>query len=183
MKHPRYVALGACLFASLLLSSSARAQSTDAIAAARSQYILRNADEAQPAQFSRPGPMATPPYQGRPWRGYETPWSDHGHLLIGAAIGFGLGAAAGAKFNMSPYPGATARAVFLCGGVGTLLGAAIGANHGGGPYAFAHHRRIHQPSQDRPSQTEDSSSDLSAAAGQGSSSPGFLDSKRASRDQ
>jgi hypothetical protein len=164
MKHPRYFAFVACWFASLLLAPGIRAQTTKAIAAARSQYILQEADgAAQLAQYSRPRPMAPPPYQARLWRGYETPWSDHGHLLIGAAIGFGLGAAAGAKFNTSTYPGATARAAFLCGGVGALLGAAIGANHGGRPYAFVHRRRTHRPSQNRPSQTEDSSGDLSAA--------------------
>ena len=176
MKRPRYVAFVACWFTSLLLASNARAQraqTIEGVAAARSQYTLRDAEDAtQLAQFSRPRPMAPPPYRGRPQRSYQTPWSDHRHLLIGATIGFGLGAAAGAKFNTSTYPGATARAVFLCGGVGALLGAAIGANHGGRPYAFAHHRRTHGPLQNRPSPSEDSSGDLSAAANPASPSLG-----------
>jgi hypothetical protein len=182
MKYPSYVALAACWFASLMLAASARAQTTEAIAAARSQYTLRDADEtAQIAQFSRPRPIAPPPYRARSWRGYETPWSDRGHALIGVAIGFGLGAAAGAKFNTSSYPGATARAVFLCGGFGALIGAAIGANHGRGPYAFAHSRRSHRP-QNRPLPTEEPAGDLSAVADSHSALPGSSISQNASRD-
>lgn len=173
MNPSRHVALTACFSALLMSAFTARAQTTETITAARSQYTNRDAGEAaQLAQFSRPRPIAPPPYRGRPMRSYQTPWSDHGHALLGAAIGFGLGGALGAKYNTSTYPGATARAVFLCGGVAALLGAAIGANHGRGPYAFAHHKRTHQPAR-----IDDSSGDLNAAADSGSPPPGPATSK------
>jgi hypothetical protein len=76
---------------------------------------------------------------------YETHWMDRGngrHALIGALIGFGVGAAIAAKANKTPNPGG---AIVLVGGVGALIGAAVGANHGG-PGRFARHRRMGSPS-------------------------------------
>lgn len=49
------------------------------------------------------------------------------HALIGAIIGFGLGAAMGAKGNQDPH--ARVVAPVLSGGAGALIGAALGASH------------------------------------------------------
>lgn len=142
--------------------------SSDAISAARSSYtpdvkgegLSRYAGDGMTAQLSRDRPTRpVPPHHGYPRGSYRTPWMDHGdagHAAIGAAIGFGLGAALAAKANTSPYPGATARAIFLVGGLGALMGGVIGGSHGG-PFAFAHHRRTYPPAR-----REDEESDLSA---------------------
>jgi hypothetical protein len=184
MKRTKHIPFLSFLLAMLMLVSSALAQTTaettevdkysprsDEIFAARTAYtqnvkaeaISRDADDGLTlAQLSREGfsrdrpTRSSAPHHGYPQRGYQTPWRDHGHALIGAAIGFGLGAAIGAKANTSPYPGSTARAVVLIGSFGALIGGAIGAAHGGS-YLFAHRRRTHPPSR-----AEDSESDLSA---------------------
>lgn len=179
MKYTKHNPLLPILLASLMVASSALAQTTsspttedrqieteeyssasDAISAARNQYAQnakaesdsRRADDGMSvAQFSpRNGPMRPfPPNHGYPRGSYQSPWMDHGngrHVLIGAVIGFGLGAALGAKANKDPHPGTTTGAVVLVGGVGALIGAAIGGAHGG-PYPFAHHKRIRPPFQ------------------------------------
>jgi hypothetical protein len=57
-------------------------------------------------------------------------WRQRGngrHALIGAVIGFGIGAALGAKGNKDPHARVTAPVLF--GSVGALIGAAVGAGH------------------------------------------------------
>lgn len=49
------------------------------------------------------------------------------HVLIGGIIGFGLGAAIGAKGSNDPHPWVGAKAALLVGTFGGLIGAAIGA--------------------------------------------------------
>jgi hypothetical protein len=129
---------------------------SDAISAARSQYAQNTKVESVSshaedgvtiAQFSpRNGPMHPfPPNHAYPRESYQSSWVDHSngrHVLIGAVIGFGLGATLGAKANKNPNPGTTSGAVVLVGGFGALIGAAIGGAHGG-PSPFAHHKRIH----------------------------------------
>ena len=51
------------------------------------------------------------------------------HVLIGALIGFGIGAALGAKGNQDQSTRARITAPLLFGGVGALIGAALGASH------------------------------------------------------
>jgi hypothetical protein len=68
--------------------------------------------------------------QGYYDRGYGGMWRQGGngrHVLIGALIGFGLGAAIGAKGNQDPHSRVLAPVLF--GGAGALIGAAIGASH------------------------------------------------------
>ncbi len=171
MRRAKHIPFLPFLLASLLVASGALAQAAQerqtetereparniAISAARSPYIQNaEADSIFPdadsgstlAQLSRSRPSRPfPSRRGYPRGGYQSPWMDHGnagHAVIGAVIGFGLGAAVGAKANTSPYPGTTARAVVLFGSFGALIGAAVGAAHGG-PYPFAHHRRSHPP--------------------------------------
>ncbi len=183
MKRTRHAFFLFFLLASLLLASTALAQTTevrqaetekeplriDAIAMARSSYT-RNAkaegasddagDARLLAQRFQPRPMPPfPPQRGYPQGNYRTPWMDHGnagHTLIGAAIGFGLGAALGATANTDRHSGASAGAAVLCGGLGALIGGVIGGSHGG-LYALAHHRRIR-----RPAGREGEESDLNA---------------------
>src|ERR1700689_3993432 len=81
------------------------ARSIDTVAAARSKYtqtsdISLDAENTTLAQLRGGVPRRPFPAQ-RPYpRGtYQTPWRDHGnagHILVGAAIGFGIGAALGA---------------------------------------------------------------------------------------
>jgi hypothetical protein len=125
MKHTERTPLLILLLALLIPVSSALAQITDdqnvaeksspgndPISAARSSYTSNAKLEGTPrgaddpldlnlAQLPR-NPPAPPP---RPPRGYapesyQTHWMDHGsprHALIGALIGFGVGAALAAK--------------------------------------------------------------------------------------
>lgn len=51
------------------------------------------------------------------------------HALIGAIVGFGIGAAIGAKGNQDQHDRARVGAPLLGGGIGALIGAAIGAGH------------------------------------------------------
>jgi hypothetical protein len=100
------------------------------------------------AQFPRRGPGPSfPPHSGySPRENYQTPWLNHGdagHTVIGAAIGFGIGAALGgigSARNHTPI----GDGVLLGGSLCALIGGAIGASHGS-PYYFAHHHRIHPP--------------------------------------
>ncbi|MGA9475218.1 MAG: hypothetical protein WBV36_22325 [Terriglobales bacterium] len=97
------------------------------------------------AQLSRRRLPPGPP-RGYAPDSYETHWMDRSngrHALIGALIGFGVGAAIAAKANKTANPGG---AIVLVGGAGALIGAAVGANHGG-PGRFARHRRTGSPSE------------------------------------
>jgi len=91
-----------------------------------SSPVGTGADEATLAQASRqPGPRR--PYMVRPrYSGFATEPSGR-HVLIGALIGSGLGAAVGAKGNRDQHPGVETKAIVLGASIGGLLGAAIGA--------------------------------------------------------
>jgi hypothetical protein len=99
------------------------------------------------AQLARRRPGAQYPSRGGyPGRGYPSAWNSAGnarHTLIGLAIGFGLGAALGAKGNKDQHPGAEVRAAVLFGAFGGLIGAAIG--HGAPPF-YARNGRHHRES-------------------------------------
>jgi hypothetical protein len=158
MTHARHVHL---LLAPVLLASVALAQSADgqaatgaageeSIAAARSQYtqtadIPPDANDGTTlAQLPRRGPgMPFPPQHGYPGRPYQTPWMDHGdagHTLIGAAIGFGAGAAIGACGSDSS--GTTRGGRVIIGGViFAVIGGFIGGSH-----PWQHARRVYRPS-------------------------------------
>jgi hypothetical protein len=149
------------LLATFLLVSGAVAQTggpeTDEpsgpseIAAARSKYLEKAADAAATkdgqaeAQLPRRGPRMPIPPQRRYYGGaYSTPWmanGDAGHALIGAGIGFAIGAtigAAGAVHNGTSVGNGVALGGSLC----ALFGLAIGATHGlGHPYMYR--RRIY----------------------------------------
>jgi len=119
----------------------------NAVAAARCQYTPNEPtcrsenDSGQATDNNRtlaqlPGRMPGPtPYPHRPpaaygRRGYPGmggPAVSGRHMLIGALVGFGLGAAAGAKANTDPHPGVETKAVVLVGSVGGVLGALVGA--------------------------------------------------------
>ena len=117
------------------------------IASARGPYVERPAsDENDPltlAQFSRRRPGRPLPrrgaYPGPSSSGRWTPEGNGHHAAIGALIGFGVGAAAGAKGNTDASNRVTA--ILLVGSVGALLGAMIGD---GIPSFHARHR--HAPS-------------------------------------
>ena len=134
------------LASSFLLSLVAAAQQTSgaaptAVALARCAYAsdstcpmvnFPSAEDTQthtPRQFPRPslGPaMAPPPI---PRGSCVTAHHSNGRrALIGAIIGFGLGAAFGAKVNTDQTPGTETKAVLLFGTLGGLLGAGIGAS-------------------------------------------------------
>ena len=144
--------------ATLLVVSSAVAQTAGArssddlsgsgeIAAARTKYLEKAVDEAASddsqteAQLQRRGPGRPVPRRGYYRGGYPTPWmanGDPGHALIGAGIGFAIGAtigAVGAVHNGTPIGGG----VFIGGSLFALLGAAVGASHGAG-HPFMHRR-------------------------------------------
>jgi len=120
----------------------------EAVAAARCQYIpadpaCAGASEPGPAQHSdtvaqasfprrMPGPAPYPrrppmAYGSRGYPGMGGPTVSGRHMLIGALVGFGLGAAAGAKANTDTHPGVETKAVVLVGSLGGVLGALIGA--------------------------------------------------------
>src|ERR1700683_1514516 len=120
MKKTKHIPFFSLLLASLVPRSSTMAQtaedqrtetvdkydtrSIDAISAARSRYIQTadiSPDASNPTLAQLRGGPGRPFPSQRPYpRGtYQTPWRDHanaGHILIGAAIGFGIGAALGA---------------------------------------------------------------------------------------
>jgi hypothetical protein len=170
MKNPKYIPFLALLLAALTLASSTIAQSTedhrtesetktrniDSIAEARIKYtqssdINPDASNATQAQL-RGGPVHPFPSQ-RPYpRGtYQTPWTDHGnagHVLIGAAIGFGIGAALGASNSSrdgTPVAGGIIIGGALFGFLGGCVGKAVGdlqSLH----FASARHRGTYRPS-------------------------------------
>jgi hypothetical protein len=121
------------------------------IAAARSKYLAKTADAAAltgrqtEAQLSQRGPrMPIPPHRRYNGGAYPTHWmanSDPGHALIGAGIGFAIGAtigAVGAVNNRRPVAGN----VLLGGSLFALFGWAIGASHGPG-HPFMRRRRTY----------------------------------------
>lgn len=150
MKHLRKVPI---LLTSILLASSVLAQTNNSldaytlpernsIAAARSRYaqtenissaknsgfaVDSGSDGTTLAQLSRgrPGPPSRQS-MGYPRGGNSAMWSEPGsgrHALIGAVIGFGLGAAIGAK-----GAGGSARLSVGFGIIGGAMGAAFGAS-------------------------------------------------------
>jgi hypothetical protein len=159
------------LAASLLLSGAAFAQMQTGPTAARMASVAvavddsaKTADLAEAvdnptpnaddtpyqetlAQLARRRPGAPHPTRGGyGGRGYPAAWSSPGnarHTLIGLAIGFGLGAALGAKGNQDSHPGAEVRAAVLFGAFGGLIGAAIGH---GAPSFYARNGRHHRES-------------------------------------
>ena len=174
MKNTKYIPFLPFLQAALTLTSIAMAQTTEAqrtdsetetekdarnintVAAARSQYtqiadISPDASNPTLAQL-RGGPVHPFPSQ-RPYpRGtYQTPWTDHGnagHVLIGAAIGFGIGAALGAS-NSSRDGTPVASGIVIGGGLFALLGGCVGKAVGDLQslhFASARHRGTYRPS-------------------------------------
>jgi hypothetical protein len=150
----------------ILLASVARAQNGDSrvassaprdesIAAARSRYTLptdisTDANDKTLAQLLRGVPRRPFP-RGYPRATYQTPWTDHGNagpILIGAAIGFGVGAALGANHsarNGTPVGGGILIGGGLLGFIGGCVGEAVGT-FPGVHYRSAHRRRAYRPS-------------------------------------
>jgi hypothetical protein len=177
MKNTRYTGFLPFLLASLTLASSTMAQtiepqrtntgaevetekdtrSVDSVAAARSKYTRTSdtsPDASNPtlAQLRGGGPGRPFPSQRAYPRGtYQTPWADHGHaghILIGAAIGFGVGAALGANSsarNGTPVSGGIVIGGGLFGFLGGCVGKAVGDLQGL-HFASARHRRTSRPS-------------------------------------
>jgi hypothetical protein len=164
MRHTKCISL---LLASILMASVTFAQTkngqgtnpapADAISAARNRYIQTadispHADHTTVAQFHQGTPP--PPFLAQrryPHGDYQTPWTDHGsagHVLIGAAIGFGVGAALGARQsaqNGTPVSGGIVLGGALFGFLGGCVGKAVGdlqSLH----YWSPHGGRIYRPS-------------------------------------
>jgi hypothetical protein len=101
----------------------------------RQEDIPRCSDNSQtPSEFARSKPVATlPPHIRYPRVGsHSGTWRQTGnrrHALIGALIGFGIGAAIGAKGNQDQHTQARIVAPILFGGAGALIGAAVGGSH------------------------------------------------------
>jgi hypothetical protein len=124
------------------------------IAAARSTYLRAegtpgkpSSDEDELAQFRRPARRPAPGRSQYPRRAqYPTMWreGDGRRTAIGALIGFGLGAAMGAKVNSDNHQGAGVRAALVFGTFGGLFGAAIG--HGIQPLPRTRRYRSNWPS-------------------------------------
>jgi hypothetical protein len=149
----------ASLLTPLLLVSSVLAQAGDQevadqvanqaeITAARSRYLQTEdlsggpSDRQAYPQSRRPSPQSSlPPRTGYPPRGYPARWSGGSpkHAAIGALIGFGLGAALGAKFNTDHHDGAGVKAALLFGTFGALIGATVGNSFGP-----MHHRAVYR---------------------------------------
>ncbi len=155
----------AALLASLLIVSSAAAQNADGpttnelpvrdeIVAERSPYTQMpdispaGNDGKSLAQLPRGRPrMPTPPRHGYYRGSYQNPWMGSGdvaHPLIGAAIGFGFGAAIGALSSIHNQTPVGSR-VILGGSLFALIGGAIGAAHVGS-HPFMQRRRFYPPS-------------------------------------
>ena len=117
---------------------------SESILAARSQYSRSDTDPGQQKDANAPKvPLAQVP-RGRTFRppmrpprmmgyseGYPSMYTGDGsgrHKIIGALIGFGLGAALGARANTDRHPGADVKAAFAVGGIGALIGVAIGSS-------------------------------------------------------
>ena len=112
-------------------------QTAENILVARGAYIqhediARSGDGQTVSELAqrRPIPVVPPQMRYSRRRGYEGTWRQRGngrHALIGALIGFGIGAALGAKGNQDPHARVVAPVLF--GGAGGLIGAAVGASH------------------------------------------------------
>jgi hypothetical protein len=171
MKNTRHIAFLPFLLASLTLASSTMAQTTedqrtetenatrsvDSIAAARSQYTQTvsaspSADDTTLARLHQGGQRPIPAQRGYPRPTYQTPWMGHdhgnaGHILVGAAIGFGIGAALGASNsarNGTPVSGG----IIIGGGLFGFLGGCVGKAVGdlqGIHFASTHRKRTYRP--------------------------------------
>jgi hypothetical protein len=165
MRHIKHIHI---LLASLLMASVTFAQTRDgqapdnapaenAVSAARSRYIQTadtapDVDNTTLAQLHRGGPARPfPPQRGYPRGTYQTPWMHHsgaGPILIGAAIGFGAGAALGASrsaHNGTPVGGG----IIVGGGLFGLLGGCVGKAVG--DFHALHYSYVHRRGTDRPS--------------------------------
>jgi hypothetical protein len=166
MKHKKNIPL---LLASVLVASVTFAQTQardeqaadtasaeNAISAGRSQYTQTvgtspGADDTTLAQLHRGGPrLPFPAQRVYPRPTYQRPWMDHGnagHILVGAAIGFGIGAALGA--NQSAHNGApVSGGIIIGGGLFGFLGGCVGKAVGdlqGIRFASTHRRRTYRP--------------------------------------
>jgi hypothetical protein len=108
----------------ILLARSTYAQPED---------VATGSDGQRPPEFAhgrrRPSfpPAVRYPYPGGAYGGMWRQPANKRHALIGALIGFGVGAAIGAKGNKDPHARVSAPVLF--GSFGALIGAAIGASH------------------------------------------------------
>ena len=99
------------------------------------------------AQFSRRGGRPMPRRPMSYGRGYPSSYAGNGRrAAIGALIGFGIGAALGAKANQDPHPGVALKASLLVGFIASGLGATIGA---GAPSFRTRNLRPRLPGHDR----------------------------------
>ena len=159
MKIANYLVMFLLFVALPVYSQTAIQANSDSasVIAARSQYARADAAPSQDAGAGN-SPLAQAPRSGHfhllmraagmaeypgtyPYAGE----SSGRHVLIGALIGFGLGAAIGAKGNTDQHPGAGVKCAFLVGGVGALIGAAIGS---GVPSFPSRYRRGRWPDND-----------------------------------
>jgi hypothetical protein len=102
------------------------------------------AGPATVAQLPRHGSrMPIPPRRGYNGGAYPPPWMGHGgpgHVLIGAAIGFSIGATAGglgSAHNGTSVGGGAIIGATIFGFIGAAIGAACDGSH-----LFMHHRRF-----------------------------------------
>lgn len=165
MWHKESVVYLIVLFTAVGASAQVESQSdmgdaSPQVVVARCAYTP--ADEAcasiERASFDTPAPEIAAQFPRRPPRprprrpvgrtvGYGPgPWMQPNgrHAAIGALIGFGLGAAIGAKANQDRHPGAGVAAAFIVGSVGAGLGAVVGC---GVPsfHAWSHRRHVPWP--------------------------------------
>lgn len=152
------------LLFSFLIVLSAAAQNSDGpttnerplpdqIAAARRQYTETTDVSSDPndgkALAQLPGRPPLMPRHGYYQSRYQNSWAGPGdvvHPLIGAAIGFGFGAAIGALGAIHGHT-PVGSGVFIGGSLFGFIGGAIGASHGGLPSSM-HRRRIYSPWRD-----------------------------------
>jgi hypothetical protein len=95
----------------------------------RDDLADRSGDHQALSEFVQRRPLISPNVRYSCPR-YAAMWRQRGngrHALIGALVGFGVGAAIGAKANKDPH--ARVSAPILFGGFGALIGAGIGASH------------------------------------------------------
>ena len=90
-------------------------------------------DGQTPSELAHRRPVTPVPPQIRYPRpgassGMWPPPRNRRHALIGAVIGFGIGAALGAKANKDQHTRARVVAPILFGGVGAMIGAAVGGS-------------------------------------------------------
>ncbi len=149
---------------------------SDDVAAARRPYT-QNADRQGDnkgntlAQVGRRGGPPFSAHGGYPRReGYASPRAGHpnaGHLLIGAAIGFGIGATLvgiNSARNGTPVGGGVILGGSLFGFIGGAFGSAIGGSH-----TFAHRGRFYLPSVPEEEQADRGSESQVSHAGERSS--------------